>query len=221
MATVEVQRECALNESIAVVGIDDGVSFKEVWCWRKAARSQDETLSKTVVTASGEIALELSEAQASGLQYVDGFLSVYKIDPISAKKSIYASYNVRVVEGTAGSDYTTVSTLQTAVPWTYNYEGGAQVDKLKGYNAASADGIITAIYCGAQDAPLGTSIIFDIFKNGVTTGTTITLAAGDTDNNAVAAISLSQDDYVQVYVTQIGDIGSGIAPWITLNYQAS
>lgn len=218
--TIEIQRETLFTEQLSVVGVDDGISFKIVWCWRKNSRGTDWFLSKTVVKVGGEITMELSEAQASQMPFTTGYVSIYKINSVSSKKTLYATYDVRMEEGTAGTDYVSVNTLQTAVPWTYNYEGGAQVDTLKGYNAASADGQITAIVCGCQEAPLGTSIIFDIYKNGVTTGTTITLAAGDTRNDATASISLSQDDYVTVEVTQVGDIGSGVAPWITLDYQA-
>ena len=221
MADIQLQRETIYDQQMSVTGVTDGVSFKIVWCWRKHSRSHDWNLSKTVVKTAGEIQVELSEQQASEMPFVDGYVSIYKIDASTSKKTLYATYDVRVVEGTAGTDWTATSSLQTAVPWTYNYEGGAQVDTLKGYNTASNDGEITAIVCGCQEAPAGSSIIFDIYKNGVTTGTTITLASGDTRNTATASISLSQDDYVTVEVTQVGDIGSGIAPWITLQYQAS
>ena len=221
MADIEIQRETLYDQQMAVTGVADGISFKIVWCWRKHSRGTDWFLSKTVVKVSGEIQVELSEAQASQMPFVDGYVSIYKIDATSSKKTLYATYNVRVVEGTAGTDYISVSTLQTAIPINFSMEGGAQVTKLQGYFVASADGQLTSLVCGAQDAPIGTSIIFDIYKNGVSTGTTITLAAGDVRNTATIAISLSQDDYVEVYITQVGDIGSGTFPWLNADYQGS
>jgi len=219
--TITVQRETLFTQQISVVGVDDGVSFKLVWSWRKHARAGDWNLAKTVVKADGEITAELSEQQASQLPFVDGYVSIYKIDAVSSKKTLSASYDVRVDEGTSGSDYTAVASLQTAIPINFASEGGATVGALQGYFTASADGYLTSIVAGAQDAPLGDSIIFDIYKNGVTTASTITLAAGEVRNTATISIAVSQDDYIEVYLTQVGDIGSGTFPWCNIDYQAS
>ena len=198
---IQVQRETSYNQTLAVSSTN---SHKIVWCWRKHARAHDWNISKTVTPANGEIPNELSETEASQLPFGDryGYISVYEIDPSTGRKSYVTGGTVEVIEGTAGSDYTSTSTLQTAIPFNFSMEGAAQIQELPELFIPSADGYITKFIAGCQDAPLGTSIIFELYKNGTATGETIELAAGDTRNTKTVNISVAQADLITAKITQ-------------------
>ncbi len=219
--TISIQRACEYTQQMSVVGVADGTSWKLFWGFRKSTRAADVRYTKTVVQAGGEITVELSATEANEILFTDGYLGVFKIDASTGRKTHYATYNVRVSDNVAGSDSTATSALQVATPYTFNFDGAAQVGKMQGKFTATADGTITSLYCGAQNAPLGSSIIFTIYKNGSITAETITLAAGDNDNSATKSISIAQGDFVETYITQVGDIGSGVGVWRTSNFQAA
>ena len=214
---ITVQRETEFSEALTVTTTNN---YKVVTCWRKHARGKDWNISKTVTPSSGEITIEYSESEASQLPFENGYLSVYEINPTTGKKSIYKTLDVEVVEGTAGSDYSSTSTLQTAVPYLFQQEGVAQVGSMMGLLVPTADGYITKLVCGCQDAPLGGGITFSIRKNSVEIATII-LAAGDTRNTATVSLSVTQSDIIDVEITAVGNLGSGVAPWCQLDFQAS
>ena len=216
---LEIQRETAYSQNKSVTG-NDGDSFRIVHCWRKNARGTDWNIAKTVTRTAGQINIELSETEASRLPFVNGYCSIYSIDSITGRKSLYETDDVRVEEGTAGTDYTAVSSLAVAVPWMYSMEGGAQIDILQGYNVASADGLLTRLVCGAQDCPIGNPITFEIRKNGIVADTII-LSAGDNRNTATCSISVAQGDYIEAYITSVGGLGSGTFPWLQIDYQST
>ncbi|RLC78777.1 MAG: hypothetical protein DRI61_09275 [Chloroflexi bacterium] len=223
MATkLEVQRECLYSTTASVVGIPDGTSFKIVWGWRNHARGKDWSITKTVVSANSEITIELSETEASQLPFLNGYLTIYKIDSGTGKKSLNASYDVIVYDGTADSDYVSTTSSATAIPLSYWWMGNAEVGFLSNSPQLNADGTLTKIEVGCQDAPLGQSIIFEIYINAVATGVTISLAAGDTNNSATISQAVSQGDEVTVRINQTGNIPAvGVAPWACIQYTPS
>ena len=212
-----VQRETLFSQKLTVNTTND---YKVVWCWRKAARGKDWNISKSVTPANGEITVELSEAEASQLPFEAGWFSIYEIDASTGKKTHEQTVDVDVVEGTAGSDYSSTSTLQTAVPYSFQLEGVAEVTDMQGLFIPSADGYITRISCGCQDAPLGSGIVFSIQKNDVEIGT-ITLSAGETRNYATASLAVAQDDIIDVAISSVGCLETGVGAWCQLDYQAS
>lgn len=218
--TFNLQRECGYSQNLAVDGTD-GDYFKHVTCWRRHSRAQDWYIAKSVVRVNGEIPIDFSEEECSKMPFIDGFVTIYTINAATGRKEFYKSAYMRMSEGTAGSDYVPTSNLSVPVPYQFNQEGAAFIGDMAGYMQIPADGKITGLVAGAQEAPLGQNIIMEIFKNGTTTGETVILAPGDTNNPTTVDIDVAQGDIILPKITQIGDLGTGIHPYIILNFQKS
>jgi len=218
VSKLQIQRETAFSQAISVIGIADGTSFKLVWCWRKAANLQDKKLTKTVVSSSSQIIAALTETEAYQLPFTTGYLTIYKIDSSTSKKSLNASYVVEVSEGTAGSDFTVTQGYSGAVFYDFTLEGFASLGIMSGSLTVPRTGIISKIEGLAQEAPTGADLIFTIYKNGVATTDTYTLAAGDTSGESDLTTVATAGDVFTVYITQIGSLTEGLAPKCILSY---
>ena len=209
---IVIQREVAYSETISIPDsvIADGTYFNVVWCWRKAARADDWHISKSVQKLNGELKLELDKFETTALPFNSGYVSIYKIDSSTGVHSHYADGTVIVNEGTAGSAVGGTQSVSAPTPWLYTYEGMAAVDKMVGRYVASANGLLSKLTLSAQVAPVGQAIQVEVYVDGVAQGITASLNPGAKDSETSINIVLTQGSVVELYITQVGDIGSGV-----------
>ena len=206
-----IQREVAYSETVSIPDavVPDGTYFNIVWCWRRRARGSDWHISKSAQKVGGELPLELDSFETSSLPFRVGYVSLYKVDSSTGVWSHYDDITVSVQEGTAGSRGTDQS-VSTPIPWLYTYEGMAVVDKMVGFYTAAGDGILSKVALSAQVAPTGQDIQVEVYVNSVATGITASLSPGARTSETSINVALTKNDVVELYITQIGSIGSGV-----------
>jgi len=209
MAKIQLYRETDFNQYLSTPDVEDGTSFRVVWSWVNSANALYWNISKSVVSVSHQIPLELSEGEVVGLPFTKGYVTVYKINDTTGRKNYYDNLIADVVKGTAGSDYSPVIATNAPMYMLFSYAGQAAINTMVGSYIAADDGIINKITLSCQNAPIGQSLIVEIYKNGTATGITGFLAAGDRTNPATIALSVAQGDIITANITQTGTTNKG------------
>ncbi|MEM0966094.1 MAG: hypothetical protein AAGJ81_08110 [Verrucomicrobiota bacterium] len=86
----------------------------------------------------------------------------------------------------------------------------AVADVVGSWTAPVAESIL-AVQLSAQKPPVGADLTFDVYKDGVTTGESVTLAAGSSHAQTVlsSGVSLAIGEVITLVCTQVGSTTSG------------
>jgi len=90
-----------------------------------------------------------------------------------------------------------------------NYYDNLAINTMVGSYTAADDGEINKITLSCQNPPIGQNLIVEVFKNGIATGATGFLAAGDRTNFATIALSVAQGDVITAKIIQTGTTNEG------------
>ena len=206
---LQLYRETDFSQFFSTPDVDDGTSFRVVWSWINSANALYWNISKSVISVDHQIPLELSEGEVVGLPFTKGYITIYKINDITGRKNYYDNLIVDVVKGTAGSDYSPVVVTSTIMYMLFSYAGQAAINTMVGSYTAADDGEINKITLSCQNPPIGQNLIVEVFKNGIATGATGFLAAGDRTNFATIALSVAQGDVITAKIIQTGTTNEG------------
>jgi hypothetical protein len=107
------------------------------------------------------------------------------------------------------NNYTGAAT--TAVQPIGLFSGRIATGQTEGYHRAKAAGSVTGLQLAAQVAPTGADLIVELYKNGVATGKTATLAAAAKTQETIfgSPLALAIGDVLQFRATQVGSAIAG------------
>lgn len=205
-STLRVSRGYAYSATLSALDkagyIPDGVTqARYALYWRKpgsALVTADVTISANEMT----VALPANYTDiAATTAYLDCMWLV------SGVPVLFATHVLQFVDIPAASGTPAAASTQYIL---MGRSGLAQLgDMAQFFKCPAGGGTLTSIALSAQIAPTGDDLTVALYKDGVATGDTWTLADGERALSSTIAVELSGSSIYQLHVTQIGSAYPG------------